>query len=116
MKLKTLKLQWDILDYFVAKAQWSHIYTDDASCMQIARRQHYSTSWEAAGRIIESECIELRHNPDLAGRNIAWLAVYPRQNKGTNGTTPLVAAMRCYVRAKFGDEVDIPQEFVHLIV
>jgi hypothetical protein len=26
------------------------------------------------------------------------------------GPTPLIAAMRCYVASKLGDEVDIPEE------
>ena len=28
----------------------------------------------------------------------------------TFGPTPLIAAMRCYVSGKLGDEVDIPEE------
>jgi hypothetical protein len=28
------------------------------------------------------------------------------------GPTPLVAAMRCYVASKLGDEVDVPEELV----
>jgi len=30
----------------------------------------------------------------------------------TEGTTPLIAAMRCYVASKLGDEVDIPTELI----
>jgi hypothetical protein len=28
------------------------------------------------------------------------------------GPTPLIAAMRCYVASKMGDEVDVPDELV----
>lgn len=28
------------------------------------------------------------------------------------GPTPLIAAMRCYVASKLGDEVDIPEELI----
>ena len=28
------------------------------------------------------------------------------------GPTPLIAAMRCYVASKLGDEVDVPEEFI----
>ena len=28
------------------------------------------------------------------------------------GPTPLIAAMRCYVRAKLGDEINIPEELL----
>jgi hypothetical protein len=30
----------------------------------------------------------------------------------TDGTTPLIAAMRCYVASKLGDEVEIPVELI----
>ena len=29
-----------------------------------------------------------------------------------SGPTPLIAAMRCYVSSKLGDEVDVPEELV----
>jgi hypothetical protein len=29
-----------------------------------------------------------------------------------NGPTPLIAAMRCYVASKFGDEVETPEELL----
>jgi hypothetical protein len=28
------------------------------------------------------------------------------------GPTPLIAAMRCYVASKLGDEVDVPEELM----
>jgi hypothetical protein len=28
----------------------------------------------------------------------------------SRGPTPLIAAMRCYVASKLGDEVDVPEE------
>jgi hypothetical protein len=33
-----------------------------------------------------------------------------KQNIQTDGPTPLIAAMRCYVASKLGDEIDIPEE------
>lgn len=108
MKIKTLLLESITLDYFVAKCQWGHVYTDK-EIVQIAHRQRYSKEWAQGGPIIESEGIELRHNP-YAGKSTWWLAIYPQQARGMNGPTPLVAAMRCYVASKFGDDVDIPAE------
>ena len=35
------------------------------------------------------------------------------ESAGTRGPTPLIAAMRCYVASKLGDEVDVPEEFLN---
>ncbi|MNW06473.1 hypothetical protein D3C71_2028910 [compost metagenome] len=31
---------------------------------------------------------------------------------GGDGPTPLIAAMRCYVASRVGDEVDLPEELL----
>lgn len=62
-----------------------------------------STNWAQGGPIIEGEKIGL-----LPSGN----AYYEREG-GTfysYGTTPLIAAMRCYVASKLGDNVEIPGE------
>lgn len=67
-----------------------------------------STDWAQGGPIIERERI-----------NMLW--VYADTARATihkgghvwcfaNGETFLVAAMRCYVASKLGDEIDIPEE------
>lgn len=58
--------------------------------------------WAVAGPIIEREEIA------LTPCNGAWEATY-RGYLGY-GSTPLIAAMRCYVASKLGDEVEIPEE------
>lgn len=71
----------------------------------------YSTNWSQGGPIIEREKIELRyHNVIVAG-------IWYRDSIGKDnclhkatGPTPLVAAMRCYVASRLGDEVEIPDE------
>jgi hypothetical protein len=76
-----------------------------------------STDWAQGGPIIEHEGIDLWCGvPDsVAEKNAGWLtawrACYHRCGVGTEpifGPTPLIAAMRCYVASKLGDEVDIP--------
>ena len=76
-----------------------------------------STRWAQGGPIIESEGIELICNlrpneartfkttPDWRASRRAW-------SKGDvwYGPTPLIAAMRCFVAYRLGDEVDIPKE------
>jgi len=68
-----------------------------------------SANWLQGGPIIERELIELRY--DRTGRWAnAWIASTLERMLG--GPTPLIAAMRCYVAAKLGDEVDIPEELL----
>lgn len=63
-----------------------------------------STCWVLGGSIIEREMLGIMPVSDAQ-----WRAgdVY-----GANGygSTPLIAAMRCFVAAKLGDRVDVPEE------
>ena len=43
----------------------------------------------------------------------AWRACNYDETIKAYGTTPLVAAMRCYVASKLGDEVDVPVELIN---
>lgn len=65
-----------------------------------------STDWSKGGPIIERERIELK---DDGGTD--WLASHNNESVEF-GPTPLIAAMRCYVASKLGDEVDIPKELL----
>jgi len=93
MKIKTSLLQGKELDYAVGVAN---------ECAGLAPVQ-YSTRWEFGGTIIEREKIEL----EWSGSD--WWAMI-RADEETCGFTPLIAAMRCYVASKLGDEVEIPDE------
>ena len=77
-------------------------------CPDVYYRAEYdpSTNWEHGGPIIERERINLWNEghdweASLYGKHIVW------------GETPLVAAMRCYVASKLGDEVEIPAELLN---
>jgi hypothetical protein len=66
-----------------------------------------STDWSQGGPIIEREGITL----------LALDADWEAQHSGTpcwamDGPTPLIAAMRCFVASKLGDEIDIPAELM----
>lgn len=71
-----------------------------------------STDWVQGGPILEREriCISIQHDG-------VWLA-YSMQNYADrqefmhSGPTPLVAAMRCYVTSKLGEEVEVPDELL----
>lgn len=74
-----------------------------------------STDWSQGGPIIEYEGITLEWAPRL--KEIAWIACTPAPEQQTGyaqvmGPTPLVAAMRCYVASKLGDEVEVPEELL----
>jgi hypothetical protein len=65
-----------------------------------------STDWAAGGSIIEREKIALNHSAKVD----VWFAENYAETKHECGKTPLIAAMRCYVASKLGDEVEIPEE------
>lgn len=81
----------------------------------------YSTDWPQGGPIIEQALITLldpyEHNTHPERRN-KWLAyclkaAHLADGKGPtvhHGPTPLVAAMRCFVASRLGEEVDMPEE------
>jgi len=77
-----------------------------------------SFDWAQGGPIIEREKIELVYKEDCIVRPIrdmvweAWMQYDDRDSNmdAIQGPTPLIAAMRCYVASKLGDDVDIPEE------
>lgn len=64
-----------------------------------------SESWAQGGPIIEQEGITLTHQAHR------WVA-QTDDDIFAWGATPLIAAMRCYVASKLGDEVEVPDELV----
>ena len=76
----------------------------------------YSTDWAQGGPIIEREGISCTH---IGGPKNIWVGALLPNNQvdadwdwrfNKTGSTPLIAAMRCYVASKLGDEVEIPEE------
>ena len=102
--MKTSELTGAALDWAVAKCE-GVINGDDLDLGFIRERGYTpSTDWAQGGPIIEREEIETRKaNSKEWG---AW-----KDGVGCiHGPTPLIAAMRCYVASKLGDEVEIPEE------
>jgi hypothetical protein len=99
--MKTAKLTGAALDWAVANCEGlikglEHGYAP-------------SSNWAQGGVIIERERIEIEHD------GFEWWARI-QADDDFNGATLLVAAMRCYVASKLGDEVEVPDElldFVH---
>ena len=66
----------------------------------------YSTDWAQGGPIIEREKINLGW-VFCDGREFWTATMYLAESEGP---TPLVAAMRCYVASRLGDEIELPEE------
>ena len=66
---------------------------------------YYSTNWAQGGPIIEREKIAVQ-SPNDKG----WYARDYAFKTHTSGSTPLIAAMRCYVASKLGNTIEIPKE------
>ena len=73
---------------------------------------HYSSNWANGGALIERERITL----DLyeSGEWLAqiWGDDITDSDFEECGPTPLIAAMRCYVSSRMGDEVEVPEELL----
>jgi len=122
--MKTNKLTGVALDWAVANCEKLDVYTD---CVGMAMREwavfvdfsndycnvHYQPAkhWGWGGPIIEREKIELRWDVTLEYPDDGvWFASIDPSDEVITATTPLVAAMRCYVASKLGDEIDVPEE------
>lgn len=133
MKLKTAELIGQALDYAVAVCEggtfrmhtmrsyepvtvpvmhWPNGYWVELCDLA------YSSDWSLSGEIIEREEIELlkwaREGWEAKATNYSFLNT-PQETDvfaEGHGPTPLVAAMRCYVASKLGDEVEIPDELL----
>jgi hypothetical protein len=99
MKIKTSELKDAFLDWAVGKCEYMRHSLESDFCGRVGYAWDYSTNWAKGGPIIEREGIallppQLAEMPGYEGR----------------GETLLIAAMRCYVASKLGDEVDVPEE------
>jgi hypothetical protein len=96
MKIKTAELTGAALDWAVNQIE---------ECCDDPHTPLFSTDWSQGGPIIEREelsrlrCYGTNEWECLTGEVVC------------EGSTPLIAAMRCYVASKLGDEIEIPEEF-----
>jgi hypothetical protein len=111
--MKTSELTGPALDWAVAKCEGRRepeLINNFHVAWYTWGNVHYSTNWAHGGPIIERQRIYVKPNSSnkewrsyvlIDGEGIAWAHF---------GPTPLIAAMRCYVASKLGDEVDVPEE------
>lgn len=118
--MKTSELTGAALDWAVAKCEGVFVeYVNDGITRCLLTRAgamfNPSTNWAQGGPIIEREQIETICN-GMQPDGLEWVA-RTQAEKWTrepleSGPTPLIAAMRCYVASKLGEEVEVPQELI----
>ena len=96
-------LEGAALDWAVTLAEYPN--TEHDVWRNFRSECHYSTDWAQGGPIIEREKMTL----EWTGED--WMA-YIRHDEEYFGPTPLIAAMRCFVASKLGEEVELPNELV----
>ena len=108
MKVKVSEAKEQVLGYLVAEANGVPIYRSGKTLTRMDMDgNHYwqpSTDWAQGGLIIEREKIAIDWDHDC------WNASTDSHPAYYSAETPLVAAMRCYVASKLGDEVEVPDE------
>jgi hypothetical protein len=101
--MKTNELTGAALDWAVAQCEGVSVRNGfDDNCPE------YSINWSQGGPIIERwmiDCDTYRYGW-RAARHVSTTPTYGY------GPTLLIAAMRCYVASKLGDEVDAPAELL----
>lgn len=122
MKIKTSELTGPALDWAVAKTQGdtpvfrphqnskgATVYRNEG-LRQSGIPFRPSLEWAQGGPIIEREQISLtqfKGHPSRA--HLGTVVQYEHAMFAPEGQ-PLIAAMRCFVASRLGDEVDVPEE------
>lgn len=117
--MKTSELIGPALDWAVAKCNWDHTnaYLRKGEMQLrlpvsgIHEDWSPSTDWSQGGPIIERECLTVINAVGDGVWSAYPLADDPVKHR-KSGPTPLIAAMRCFVASKLGDEVDVPKELL----
>lgn len=117
MKIKTSELAGAALDWAVAKClpddTW-RVYFDEETGEKLSLDDWEvpefspSTNWPQGGPIIEREIAKIERFSDALWEATAFTK--NAQDFVQNGPDPLIAAMRCFVASRLGDEVDVPDE------
>lgn len=106
--MKTPELTGVALDWAVAKCVgWKR-----ELCYLNTEYPNYSENWALGGPIIE-RIGGFQLKIWLESRSSSKCEAHIHNHEGdwvAFGPTPLIAAMRCYVASKLGDEVEVPEE------
>lgn len=104
-KVNTNELTGAALDWAVAKCEGISL-NEGNTISNDCDTYNPSADWAQGGPIIEREEINL-----WTEGYAAWEATKPGFWQEW-GPTPLIAAMRCYVGTKLGNEVEVPDELL----
>lgn len=112
--MKTAELTGAALDWAVARCEGHSAKLIDGRVTSVkdivGDLIHFiwepSTNWSQGGPIIERERLDVY---GFDGEN--WCA-NDNLRATQYGQTPLIAAMRCYVASKLGEDVDVPEELL----
>lgn len=112
--LETTNNYWKGKDCSFAPPNEFRILSEDFDGVTTQFVKPYSTDWAQGGPIIERERIECTP-PTRNSDDRDWMSVQiDDENIGhlMTGPTSLIAAMRCFVASKLGDEVEVPEELI----
>lgn len=125
--MKTIKISEatpDQLNWLVAKIEGTSVRVVPHICNGVRMGYTligflYTTDWAHGGPIIERERITVsalyaqKNPPSPEYDHGEWGAYIPcgvNSEGSGQGPTPLIAAMRCYVMSKLGEEAQVPEE------
>ena len=123
--MKTDELTGAALDWAVAKCEGLWFAEDMGLLVDGDGYYSPSSKWAQGGAIIEREKLGVwwaTHYVDDDGVEYGnhWYAEpgctddnADKPYRVATGNTPLIAAMRCYVASKLGDEIELPKELNH---
>lgn len=114
MKIKVSEATPKQIDWMVAKCAGVKVRWSAPHDQLLDISQPYAVwcphrSWAQGGPIIERESIQVTPG---------WSAIVHKNifldglECFMQGPTPLIAAMRCYVASKLGEEVDVPDNLI----
>ena len=108
--MKTSELTGAALDWAVAKCEDEEVTMVKGQLETRWTENGWkpSTNWAQGGPIIEREKIRL--DTTWNEEDGYWSARMDTVGGWWLGDTPLIAAMRCYVVSKLGDEIELPKE------
>lgn len=117
MRVKTSELTGAALDWAVAKCEGGV-----GENQLLGAWYAPSTDWAQGGEIIEREKLGVWFSDEVIDedgnilREVCWYCETSctadngdEPYQFDTGATPLIAAMRCYVASKLGDEIEIPE-------
>lgn len=126
--MKTSELTGPALDWAVAKCEGLYRTDPEVEIYVFLKNHdngflHYSTDWCQGGPIIEREGIDIQQVfgggcEGAFAQPVGWAAkryvaggpINPPSFISAHG--PLIAAMRCFVSSRLGNEVEIPEELL----